>query len=126
MVRKSLNDTLMDIAWKWAERGTCPRLKVGAVIADPSGHIISSGYNGAVSGKPHCEDEGCILDGDHCIRAVHAEQNAIVFAARRGVSVEGASIHCTHKPCDRCMNMITQAGILRVFFGTTYKSNLLA
>ena len=80
------------IAKEVASRSTCPRAAVGAVIVKDN-HIISTGYNGAVAGKPHCEDEGCnVMDG-HCQRAVHAEINAIIQATHNGLSLDGATLY---------------------------------
>lgn len=93
-----------------ALRATCPRLHVGAVIVKDN-RILSSGYNGAVSGQPHCTDVGCLLIGDNCNRSIHAEQNAITSAARFGISISDSSIYITHQPCLVCAKMIIQAGI---------------
>ena len=77
MSRPDWDRYFIRIAKEVASRSTCPRAAVGAVIVKDN-HIISTGYNGAVPGKPHCEDEGCnVMDG-HCQRAVHAEINAII------------------------------------------------
>lgn len=121
--------TLAEIARTWAKLGTCSRRQVGAVIADHNGVIISSGYNGAPAGEPHC-DHQCICDMDpkeiqacgyhpiddcpgdqKCTTAIHAEENAILFAARGGRSTFGKMIVTTYGPCLRCARMILQAGI---------------
>ncbi len=103
-----------------AERSTCLRHHVGAVIVK-NNHIISSGYNGSPSGVKDCIELGCIRDKLGIIsgtrhevcRAVHAEQNAIIQAALHGTSPEGGTIYCTHSPCIICAKMIVNAKIKR-------------
>ena len=80
------------IAKEVASRSTCSRAHVGAVIVKDN-YIISTGYNGADTGEPHCEDEGCIIKNDHCVRTVHAEINAVVSALDQGVSLECATLY---------------------------------
>lgn len=111
-----------------AERSTCDRLNVGAIIHDARGVILSSGYNGALPGMPHCVHEcscgagtaegtqhaiGCTFNAP-CVETLHAEANAILWAARRGISIEGASLITTHSPCYACAQFIIQAGIVAV------------
>ncbi len=116
-VRPSVNETLMRQAIVWSERGTCSRLQVGAVIAKNT-RVVSSGYNGAPAGIDHCVH----LDDKPCEVAAHAEENAIVFAARSGISTDGATMYCTHAPCSRCARLIINAGIAFVFFDKYYRS----
>ena len=82
---------LFEVARAMAQLGTCKRSKVGAVIVR-NGRIISTGYNGSPPGQDHCLDVGCLMENGHCIRCTHAEMNALMFAARYGISTEGASI----------------------------------
>jgi dCMP deaminase len=117
----------MTIAEVVAQRGTCDRLQVGAIITR-NNRVISTGYNGNVSGAKHCDHEGFIRSANGvsyietgCQTAVHAEANAIVFAARHGVAVEGADLWTTHQPCLGCANLIINAGIERVFFRNPYR-----
>jgi len=104
-----------------AARATCLRLHVGAIIVSPDGHILSTGYNGAPKGMEHCQTclrmEKNISHGQNyeICRSVHAEQNAIIQAAVNGVSVKGATLYCTHKPCYICAKMIVNAEIAKVF-----------
>jgi dCMP deaminase len=102
-----------DIAHTISARGTCPRAKVGAVIVRDS-RIIATGYNGSLPGEVHCEDEGCIIEDNHCIRVLHAEQNAIIWAARKGLSTDGAIIYVTYPVCHRCRGLIAAAGIIKI------------
>jgi dCMP deaminase len=115
-----MDDTLMEIAVTMSERGTCSRNRVGVVIAK-DGRILGSGYNGAPSNMQHCfhaDDEP--LDAG-CKIAIHAEANAIAYAARHGVSLAGATLYTTLSPCWPCAQLIIQAGILRVRADQAYR-----
>src|SRR4051812_14091830 len=118
MERPSREEVLLDVALTIARRGTCERAQVGAVIAR-DGRILATGYNGPPSGLPHC-DEGCSpMDRaaeNGCSRAVHAEANAIAYAARHGIATDGADLVCSHLPCLKCAELIINAGILRLFY----------
>jgi dCMP deaminase len=109
----------MDIARTVATRATCPRAGVGAVLTRAH-RILTTGYNGAPRGVPHCLDVGCELVDGHCLRATHAEANAIVQAALHGVSVEGATAYCTHEPCAGCSKLLISAGIVRIVYQDAY------
>lgn len=121
-MRASEAATAMAIAETIAKRGTCDRLQVGAIIMRDN-RVISTGYNGNVSGEAHCNHEwdGLEVQAQGCRTAVHAESNAIVFAARHGVAVEGSDLWSTHQPCLNCANLIINAGIKRVFFKHSYR-----
>lgn len=112
-------EKLLDHAHIEAAEGTCNRLKVGAVIA-LGGRVISSGYNGAPSKLPHCGDE-CYPHGPPCKRAVHAEANAIAFAAKHGIATDGATMVSTDSPCLSCARLIINAGIREVFYSREYR-----
>ena len=109
----------MDIAGRVALRSTCPRRAVGAVIVKQK-RILATGYNGAPSGMDHCTDVGCLMVDDHCVRTLHAEQNAILQAAQFGVSTLEAEIYTTSSPCLNCAKMIINAGIQRVVYAGDY------
>lgn len=109
----------MDIAGRVASRSTCPRRAVGAVIVKEK-RILSTGYNGAPSGMEHCTDIGCLMVDGHCVRTLHAEQNAIIQAAQFGVSTKGSEIFTTSSPCLTCAKMIINAGITRVWYWEGY------
>lgn len=118
-------DTLfMMIACLMAERGTCQRAQVGAVIAQDR-RIISTGYVGSPPGAPHCLDVGCLIDdaGGGCTRTIHAEANAIAYAARSGLRVEGATLYSTHAPCRYCSQIALSSGIKRVVFNNEYRDD---
>lgn len=122
--RVSSNDMLMQMAEAVAQRGTCDRLQVGSVISY-RGRVLSMGYNGNVSNMSHCNHSDYEVDGseDGCQTAVHAEANAILWAARMGVATEYASIYTTHQPCLECAKMIINAGIPEVYFLNPYRKS---
>ena len=125
MQRPSWDQYFMGIAFEVAKRSTCPRARVGAIIVRDK-RILTTGYNGAPSGLPHCTEVGCLMVGGHCVRTLHAEQNAIIQAALHGVSVAGGTIYVTHQPCLTCAKMIINAGIERVVYGGQYPDELAA
>jgi len=110
----------MGVARLTAERGTCSRLHVGAVIA-ANHRIISSGYNGAPAGLAHCIHPLGEEVVTSCKRAVHAEANAIAFAARRMSGTEGGEMYVTHQPCIDCAKLIINSGILSVTWSEPYR-----
>lgn len=119
--RPDRDEWLMRLAVVVSSRGTCNRAQVGAVISR-EGRIIATGYVGAPAGLPHCIEVGCDI-GSHggCIKTVHAENNAIAFAARFGTSTDGADLHCTHSPCDNCAKSIINSGIRRFVYEHPYR-----
>lgn len=119
--RPSWDEYFLEIAKVVATRSTCDRANVGAVIAKNK-VILSTGYNGAPRGLPHCNDVGHeIIDG-HCIRTAHAETNSIAQAAKNGTPIEDASIYLTISPCYDCFKIIVNAGIKEVVYGDFYMS----
>ena len=102
--------------------GTCLRLKVGALIImerDGNMEIVGSGCNTALPGQATCEEEEkCLTNRQHrCVRTVHAEHNAIVDAIKRtGGKIEGATLLCTHEPCENCVKLIESFGISQVLY----------
>jgi dCMP deaminase len=83
--------------------------------------VIASGYNGSIRGLPHCDEEGHLIEDNHCVRTVHAEANAIVQAARNGMRIDGATIYVTASPCWGCFRLVANAGLSRVVFGEAYR-----
>jgi dCMP deaminase len=120
MTRADWNTYFMGIAHQAATRATCLRKKVGAVIVRDR-TVLSTGYNGSIRGLPHCEDDGCVVEDGHCITTVHAEANAILQAAKNGVSVDGAEIYTTASPCWNCFKLIANAGIRTIYYGEFYR-----
>lgn len=132
MNRPSWDEYFMQIAELTAQRSTCLRRQVGAIIVKEK-HIIATGYNGAPKGLPHCEELGGCLrekleipsgERHELCRALHAEQNAIIQAATLGQSIEGATIYITHQPCIICAKMIINAGISRIVIRRGYPDEM--
>jgi dCMP deaminase len=139
-MRPSREELLVATAFTWAQRSTCSRLHVGAVI-HREGRILVQGYNGAPTGLAHCNHE-CTCTGDYpyyneefnetrhsmrcpalmpCTRSVHAEANAIAYAARWGVELEGSAIVITNQPCLNCSMLIINSGIRMVTYVLPYR-----
>ncbi len=117
--RPSWDEYFMGIAFQVATRSTCDRAHVGAVIVRER-RILTTGYNGSPRGLPHCDDVGHLMVDGHCVRTLHAEQNAIIQAAYHGISVKGGTIYVTHQPCLTCAKMIINAGLVRVVYAGEY------
>jgi len=117
--RPAWEDYFMDITFQVAKRSTCDRARVGAVIVKDK-RILTTGYNGSPAGLAHCDEVGHLMVGGHCVRTLHAEQNAIIQAALHGVSVAGGTIYVTHQPCLTCAKMIINAGLRRVVYAGVY------
>ena len=109
----------MEIAKVVASRATCTRKHVGAVIVKDK-TILSTGYNGSVRGRPHCDEIGCEMENDHCVATIHAEANAIIQAAKNGVCINGGEIYTTASPCWNCFKLIANSGIKRIYYGEEY------
>ncbi len=131
MKRPSWNQYFMQIAQVVATRSTCLRRKVGAIVVKNK-RIISSGYNGTLSNLEHCEKVGCLRQKlkiesgqrQELCRGMHAEANALLFAASYGVDMHNAVIYSTHQPCVLCAKMIIQTGIRQVIFTGEYPDDL--
>ena len=120
--RPSWDEYFMELANTAAKRATCDRGRSGCVIVRDK-HVLVTGYVGSPMGLPHCDDVGHLLkrvtheDGkitQHCVRTVHAEQNAICQAARLGISLENGILYCKMTPCRTCAMLIINCGIKRV------------
>ena len=121
-VRPSWDEYFMEIASTVAKRATCDRGRSGCIIVK-NRQILVTGYVGSPRGLPHCDDVGHLFkktiheDGsvtNHCVRTVHAEQNAITQAARLGIALEGGTLYCRMTPCRTCAMLIINCGIERV------------
>ena len=128
-VRPTWDQYFMIITQQVAERSTCTRAKVGAVIVRDK-NILATGYNGAPAGLPHCTELGCLVYRsqtptgeveENCFRTIHAEINAIAQAAKNGVSIDNADIYITHSPCMHCLKVLLNTGIQRICFEKPYK-----
>jgi dCMP deaminase len=122
MIRPSWDEYFMNLAKEVAKRATCDRGRAGCVIVKDN-RILSTGYVGSPSGLPHCDDVGHlmkkVIDDEgkitqHCMRTLHAEQNAIVQAAKFGVPIDGSTLYVKMTPCSTCAKMIIAVGIKRV------------
>lgn len=130
-IRLPWDEYFMNIARLVAERSTCLRRKVGAVIVRDK-HILATGYNGAPKGLTHCLDVGClrkeleIPSGERVeiCRGIHAEQNALVQAARFGIALEGGTLYCNIQPCVTCSKLLINAGIKRIVYFEPYADKL--
>jgi len=114
----------MNIATDVATRATCPRKHVGAVIVRDKS-ILATGYNGSIKGLPHCDDPGvgCMMEDNHCVATIHAEQNAIIQAAKNGTSIDSAMLYTTASPCWPCFKMIANAGMKRIVYAEFYRDD---
>lgn len=120
-MRPELSETFFGVADLWAERSTCERGRVGAVLTRGK-RTVATGYNGAPPGMAHCSDVGCEPGPDGgCVRTVHAEANVIAWAARHGVPTQGCEMWCTHSPCLACAKLMVSAGITTVHFRRRYR-----
>ncbi len=119
MTRPSWDAYFVGIAFEVAKRTTCDRARVGAIIVKDR-RVLTTGYNGSPPGLAHCDDVGHLMVAGHCVRTLHAEQNAIIQAARHGVSVDGGTIYVTHQPCLICVKILISAGLARVVYAVEY------
>ena len=119
--RITRDSMLAQIVGVVAQRSTCLRARVGSLIAR-EGRILSIGYAGSPSGSPHCQDAGCLIGPEGgCIRTIHAEANAIAFAAKSGISLDGAELWCSYAPCLSCAKLLINSGIRHVHYLTDYR-----
>lgn len=119
MERISRDYLLMHVAFLYKDRSTCLRRKVGAVLAR-DGRILSTGYGGAPAGVDHCSPLNCFPDKP-CLRTIHAEANAVAWAARTGIQTEPCTIYTTASPCIECAKLLINAGIQRVVYAEEYR-----
>lgn len=133
MSRPTWDEYFMEITHLVARRSTCLRRQVGAVLVKDK-NILATGYNGSPSGVAHCLDVGCLREklgipsGERheLCRGLHAEQNAIIQAAKHGTNIDSATLYCTTMPCIICSKMIINAGINRVVYEEGYPDTLAA
>ena len=127
--RPSWHQYFLTITRQVAERSTCTRATVGAVIVRDK-NLLATGYNGAPAGLPHCTEVGCLVYTsrtpageleENCFRTIHAEINAIAQAAKNGASIRDADIYITHTPCIHCFKVLINTGIKRVLYEKPYK-----
>lgn len=129
--RPSWDEYFLEIARLVASRSTCLRRQVGAVLVKGK-HILATGYNGTPAGISHCEQTGCLREqmkvpsGERheLCRGLHAEQNAIIQAAKHGIVISGSTLYCTDSPCIICSKMLINAGIDQVIYLRGYPDQL--
>ena len=129
--RPSWDEYFMTIVRDVATRSTCRRRKVGAILVKDK-RIIATGYNGGPTGLAHCLEIGCLREQlgipsgqqHELCRGVHAEQNAIIQAARYGVHTDGSVLYCTTQPCVQCTKMLLNAGVTEIVFSEGYPDGL--
>jgi len=129
--RPSWDDYFLQIARDVATRSTCLRRQVGAVLVLDK-QILATGYNGAPSGLPHCREVGCLREAlnvpsgqrHELCRALHAEMNALIQAAKHGVRIQGATCYVTDTPCSLCAKMLINGGIVRIVAEGAYPDGM--
>jgi dCMP deaminase len=126
--RPSWDEYFMEITNLVATRATCLRRKVGAILVKDR-RILATGYNGPPKGVPHCDEiGGCLREkldipsGERMelSRAIHAEQNAIIQAAKMGTNIDGATLYVTNHPCFICAKMLINAGVKKIVYKDGY------
>jgi dCMP deaminase len=125
--RPSWDEYFMKLAWLVAERSTCLRHHVGAVIVRDK-RILTTGYNGAATGIKNCLSLNCLRNAlnipsgqrHEICRAIHAEQNAIIQGGYHGINIKDSILYCTHSPCILCAKMIVNTNIRKVLISTEY------
>ncbi|MBO8171466.1 MAG: dCMP deaminase family protein [Bacillaceae bacterium] len=123
--RKSWDAYFMDLAFMVAERATCPRRHVGAVLVKDK-KLMGTGYNGSPAGVAHCYDTGCMMEkydeggqvNERCTRTIHAEVNLMLFTDREDRI--GATVYVTDEPCWNCAKMLANSGIKEVVYARSY------
>jgi dCMP deaminase len=127
--RPTLDDYFLDLADTASKRATCNRGRSGCVIVRDK-QVLATGYVGSPTGLPHCDDIGHLIKKvvqdngevtEHCLRTVHSEQNAICQAAKRGISISGATVYTRMTPCRTCAMLLINCGITRVVCERKYQ-----
>ena len=121
--RPSWDEYFLKLAMLASERATCPRMHCGCVLVKDR-FVLATGYNGSLPGQPHCDDVGCLIVDNHCVRTNHAEINALIQAARHGVNVVGATAYITNMSCTTCAKALIAAGIKRVVVFSDFHDTL--
>ncbi len=121
--RPNWDEYFLNLIEPIGRRATCDRGRSGSIIVSPGNTIIATGYVGSPPGQPHCDEVGhmmnTVIHGDgeqsqHCVRTLHAEENAILQCAKDGIKIEGATIYSKMVPCYNCAMRIVRVGIKRV------------
>ncbi|MBN1192342.1 MAG: cytidine/deoxycytidylate deaminase family protein [Coriobacteriia bacterium] len=131
MTRPSWDEYFMAITDQVAGRATCVRRRIGAVLVKDK-RILATGYNGAPAGLAHCDEVGCLREQrgipsgtqHELCRGIHAEQNAVIQAARHGIAIDGSTVYCTHQPCVLCAKILINAGVTEIVYREAYPDEL--
>lgn len=131
MARPSWDEYFMAITDQVAERATCKRRHIGAILVKDK-RILATGYNGTPAGLAHCDEVGCLREQrgipsgtqHELCRGIHAEQNAVIQAARHGIAIDGATVYCTHQPCVLCAKILINAGVKDIVYRAAYPDPL--
>jgi dCMP deaminase len=121
--RPSWDQYFLKLAMLASERSTCPRMHCGCVLVKDR-FVLATGYNGSLPGHPHCDDAGCLVVDNHCVRTNHAEINALVQAAIHGNNIKGATAYITNMSCTTCAKALIAAGIVRVVVFSDFHDTL--
>ncbi len=122
-VRPSWDEYFLKLAMLASERATCPRMHCGCVFVKDK-FVLATGYNGSLPGLPHCEDVGCLVVENHCVRTNHAEMNALTQAIRHGVNVNGATAYVTNMSCTTCAKALIAAGVKKIVVFSDFHDTL--
>ena len=121
--RPDWDEYFLKLAMLASERSTCPRMHCGCVLVKDK-NVIATGYNGSIPGDDHCDDAGCLIVDNHCVRTVHAEMNALIQAAKRGHPIDGATAYVTNMACTTCAKALISAGVKRVVIFSDFHDTL--
>ena len=121
--RPKWDEYFLKLAMLASERSTCPRMHCGCVLVKDR-FVLATGYNGSLPHQPHCEDVGCLIVDNHCVRTNHAEINALVQAAVHGISTKGSTAYITNMSCTTCSKALIAAGIKRVVVFSDFHDTL--
>jgi dCMP deaminase len=121
--RPSWDNYFLKLAMLVSERSTCPRMHCGCILVRDK-QILSTGYNGSIPGDVHCEDVGCLVVDNHCIRTIHAEMNAILQCSSKGISTIGATAYITNMPCTNCAKALIGAQIKEIVIFSDYHDTM--
>ena len=131
-IRPTWDEYFLNLVEAIGKRGTCDRGRAGAVIVSLGHTILATGYAGAPPGMPHCDEVGHMMrtvvddqgnQSQHCVRTLHAEENAILQCAKDGIRLEGATIYCKMVPCYNCAMRILRVGIKRIVAHKRYHAD---
>lgn len=121
--RPSWDEYFLKLAMLVSERATCPRMHCGCVLVREK-RILATGYNGSIPGDAHCEEAGCLVVDNHCVRTLHAEMNAILQCSIHGISTTGATAYVTNMPCTNCAKALIGAGVKEIVIFSDYHDTL--